>query len=316
MENAFPTAGHAGLSASDGWVAVEPKKAFPNHYQQSSFGFSHTLSDHTLFELPSLIELAERYETHSKGAYWSSVKVKPGDTWETGVERRATLIETIRAVAQADALVILKDVQDDPVLGPTIKGLSQSIVECVGSALRDDLILARGSILVASPHRVTTYHLDGATNFLLQLSGAKRIWVFDQTDRTLVTPEELEAYHSGDLSGAVFNLARQAEGKLYPLDRNRGVHIPSHAPHWAQNGGDVSIALSLNYDLHSIGRCGQIYRVNRRLRRLGLEPTLPGMSKWRDTVKLGVAGIVHAVRKLARTGVTAGSLLGRSLAEL
>jgi hypothetical protein len=49
------------------------------------------------------------------------------------------------------------------------------------------------------------------------------------------------------------------------------------------------VALSLNYDLRSIQRSGRIYAINRRLRRLGIEPTPPGISVWRDRTKLTTA---------------------------
>jgi len=34
-------------------------------------------------------------------------------------------------------------------------------------------------LLIASPRRVTSYHMDSNTNFLFQLHGDKRLTVFD-----------------------------------------------------------------------------------------------------------------------------------------
>jgi hypothetical protein len=65
-----------------------------------------------------------------------------------------------------------------------------------------------------------------------------------------------------------------------------GAHVPSTAPHWAQNGDDVSVAVSLNYDLRSMERLARIHRINRRLRRLGMHPRTPGTNEAIDTTKL------------------------------
>ena len=70
------------------------------------------------------------------------------------------------------------------------------------------------------------------------------------------------------------------------------------------------MALSLNYDLRSIQRSGRIYAINRRLRRLGIEPTPPGISVWRDRTKLTTAKTASMVRRLARHTSAASSPAG------
>ncbi len=92
---------------------------------------------------------------------------------------------------------------------------------------------------------------------------------------------------------------RQNDGVTYALRAGFGIHIPSTAPHGAQNGDDVSAALSLNYDLRSVQQNGRIHALNRRLRRLGMDPRLPGVSAWRDRVKLTTATTIRTMRHLA-----------------
>jgi hypothetical protein len=72
------------------------------------------------------------------------------------------------------------------------------------------------------------------------------------------------------------------------------------APHWAQNCDNVSIALSVNFDLRSIKRLGQIYKLNHRLRGFGLRPTPPGGSVWIDHLKLASAKGAAATRRMLR----------------
>jgi hypothetical protein len=169
--------------------------------------------------------------------------------------------------------------------------------------MSEDVIVGRATILIASPHRVTTYHMDADTNFLFQIAGDKSFSVFDQTDRTLVPEDELDRYHAGDANGAVFKPDRQNDAKTYDLRAGFGIHIPSTAPHWAQNGDGVSVALSLNYDLRSVQRRARIHAMNHKLRRLGIDPAPPGLSRWRDRVKL-MATAIGALRQLSRRAPT------------
>jgi hypothetical protein len=176
----------------------------------------------------------------------------------------------------------------------------EQVVVAVGPALRTDIKTSRATVLIASPRRITSYHIDSNTNFLYQIHGDKRLSVFDPGDRTLITPEELEGYYGGNVSAARYKPERQADAQVFDLHAGSAVHIPSHAPHWAQNLDSVSVALSINFDLNSIERAGRIHRLNGRLRRLGMIPQAPGDSAWRDEIKLGMSALNRGVRRWTR----------------
>jgi hypothetical protein len=275
------------------------KQEIARYYNRKSFLFRHRLSGHPLFQLTSLIELARRHGDQPDFAYWSSGPVDVRDRWEKGADQRRPLLETIAGIAQNDSLVMLKHAEQDAVFGPALNDLLSRMVELAGHRMGEDVIVGRGTILIASPHRVTTYHMDADTNFLFQIAADKSFSVFDQTDNSLVTEDELERYHAGDANGAVFKPDRLNDAKTYDLRAGLGIHIPSTAPHWAQNGDGVSVALSLNYDLRSVQRRARIHAMNHKLRRLGIDPAPPGLSRWRDRVKL-TAMAIGALRQLSR----------------
>jgi hypothetical protein len=137
-------------------------------------------------------------------------------------------------------------------------------------------------------------------NYLFQVAGDKFFAVFDQTDRTLVTDEELECFFNGDLSAAHFKPDREAEATTYDLKAGFGVHVPWLAPHWARNGGQVSIAVSCNFDLASLQRLSAIYKTNHRLRSIGLRPRSPRDPSWRDGAKVFGVQTVSTLRGLVR----------------
>jgi hypothetical protein len=274
--------------------------AFAAHYNHASFLFAHALHENPLFELPQLLELAARRPAESEYAYWSNGRVGVAQRWDAKVAPRRSLADTVAHIEDNDSLVLLKHVERDALLGPTVRGVCERVVELSGHQMRADVLEARGTLLIASPGRLTSYHLDADVNFLFQISGDKWLSVFDQEDRTLTSHEELERYYDGDPNGAVFKEGRQPEARRYDLRGGLGVHIPSMAPHWAENRERPSVALSINFDLRSVNRLGRIYHFNCKLRRHGIQPRPPGAAAWRDSLKLAALSGLGAARRIVR----------------
>lgn len=281
-------------------VIERSDQRFRELVNRANFMFAHKLSGHPLFSTQSLIELAQRRPESPTYAYRSNGQVGVGDRWEKGSARALTAAETIAGIAHNDSLVMLKHLEQDVVFGPLLQQIFDELLESAGPRIRDDVIVGRGTLLIASPRRITAYHLDADVNFLFQIEGDKTMNVFDQTDRTVVTEVELERYFCGDHNGAQYTDSKQARAKCYDLRPGCGVHIPWTAPHWAQNSNNVSVALSVNFDLKSLVRLGRIYQMNGKLRQLGGNPAPPGRSMLRDSVKLASAGALTAVSGLLR----------------
>jgi hypothetical protein len=241
------------------------------------------------FSVAGLIELAKRLPNTNEFVYWSNGPIGVSARWEDGKAEKHSLEDTIRHIAENNSMVILKHVEQDPEVGPILRAFLGQVVDLVGPEMRDDVIVGEALVLLASPNRVTSYHIDAESNYLVQLSGDKTLNVFNPADRTLVTDEELERFHDGDYNGAIYKPERQRDARIYDLRAGFGVHIPVGAPHWVRNGDNVSVALSINYELRSVHKLSQIYKINRRLRRLGAAPTAPGVSRWRDRLKLAAA---------------------------
>jgi hypothetical protein len=87
---------------------------------------------------------------------------------------------------------------------------------------------------------------------------------------------------------------------VFHLQPGDGVHIPVNCPHWLKNDNNVSISLSVNFQYPDSAR-GNLYRANYALRKLGIRPTPPGQSPWRDDFKKAAVGGVVLGRNLLRT---------------
>ena len=279
-------------------ILSDPEGQFPPTYNRSTFMFRHGLSGHPHLQLPSLIDLAGRLEKYD-GCYWSNGSIKVTDGWEKGADRRLSLKETLENIEHNDSLVILKFVLHDPIVGSLFRDVLASIVRLARPRV-EDIVVGRTTILIASPHRTTAYHIDSDVNYLFQVAGDKFFAVFDQTDRTLVTDEELECFFNGDLSAAHFKSDREAEATTYDLKAGFGVHVPWLAPHWARNGEQVSVAVSCNFDLAPLERLSAIYKTNHRLRSIGFKPRSPRDGAWGDGAKLFGARTVSTLRGLVR----------------
>ena len=280
-------------------ILSDPEGQFPPTFNRSTFMFRHGLAGHPLLQLPSLIDLAGRLEKHD-GCYWSNGSVNVSDRWEKGADRRQSLRKTLENIEHNDSLVILKFGVHDPIVGPLFRDVLSSIIRLARLERIEDVLVGRATVLIASPHRTTAYHIDADVNYLFQVAGDKFFAVFDQTDRTLLTDEELERYFNGDLSAAHFRPDREAEATAYDLRSGFGVHVPCAAPHWARNGGQVSIAVSCNFDLASLQRLSAIYKTNHRLRSIGLKPRSPRDGAWSDTAKVLGVRTASALRGIFR----------------
>ena len=267
-------------------------------YNRISFLFEHGFRDHPLFAWSNLLELARRQPQSPAYAYWSNGTVRVDDHWDAAEEHRYSLQDTLLGIETNDSLAMLKHVEEDAVFGPFVRQVQHDILELAGAQMSNDAICARGTLLIASPGRITSYHIDSDVNFLFQIAGDKLFRVSDQSYPAVTSPEELENYFLGDPNGAVFKPERQLDAKCYELRAGCGVHVPCMAAHWAKNLDAPSIALSINFDLRSVVSIGRLYRLNGKLRRLGLNPAPPGSCLWRDNLKTAALDLLEVGRKL------------------
>jgi hypothetical protein len=277
----------------------DQKPLFAGNYNRACFMFDHALHHNPIFDLDNIATLTARLPVDA--VYCSVGVADVGGGWNQGQDPKRHVPDIVRGIANADALVMLKSVDRDPEFGPVFRQVVAELATQVGDHLIEDLDLGRATLLVSSPHRVTAYHIDAEVNYLMQIRGEKQFFVFDGRDRTLVTDVELEAFYAGDFNAARYRHDRQDAATEFNMVPGKGAHVPVNAPHWVRNGDSVSVSLSVNYDLRSNKQVGTVYRVNHRLRRVGLSPMAPGVSPWRDRLKVAAFDGAARARRLSRT---------------
>jgi hypothetical protein len=190
--------------------------------------------------------------------------------------------------------MVLKNVERDPEYRDLLFECLRE-VETRPHPTIHDVGVREAFIFLSSPGSVTPYHMDPECNFLLQVRGLKTMHVFDQDDRSQLSEEELERFFAGAHRNMVFKDAYQAKAKTFNLLPGQGVHVPPTAPHWVQNGPDVSISFSITFQTRLTERRAAVYRFNHWLRRRGWTPRSYGLSPWRDRVKYNCYRILRRI---------------------
>ena len=290
--------------------ASSPSEIAEN-YNRRPFAFRHGLAGNPLFERPRLIALAETILEASgpKTLRWQNSDAPVSQKWGTPLKNdREKVLEAIENLDRSGSWVLLYSVQRDPEYRVLLDGILAELEEVTGEPLSDQITWSDAYIFLASPRSVTPYHIDHESTFLFQVKGRRLANIWDADDRGVLTDREIENYYLGDLGAADYREENQAKAHVFAMEPGTGVHHPVRAPHWFQNEDACSVALGVHFCLRDYDRQARVYQINRCLRGLGMRPTPPGVSGWRDRAKIGTVGLFSSRRPetkndLIRSGI-------------
>jgi hypothetical protein len=289
------------------WITADSAE-FRERFNQKSFEVSHTLANHPLFHLSSLLELAERtLKNRPDDLYYDMGDIQPGQRWNAVPERKFSAVEALRQLENSNAWFIFRSAQRDPAYTELFEKGLKDIKSLAGARIESKIRQEDIIIFVTSPKRVTAYHIDRECNFLLQIRGDKDLYIFDREDREVLPEEEIERFWSVDNNAAVYKGHLQSHAMTYKLVPGVGVHIPVNCPHWLQNGDDISISLSVNFQFVDSMRAN-LYRANYLLRKLGFTPSKPGKAPTIDQAKSAAMTLAMAARRVIRREARGGRI--------
>ena len=272
--------------------------SFDQHFPEQSFGIKHQLTESKLFALPRLIELSQTLpaEQVEYNAGNIAIDQDPSETPRTGL----SVAETIERIETCQSWMVLKYIERDPEYKQL---LDQCLNQVDGYASRclSGLDTRAGFIFITSPNSITPFHFDPEHNFLLQIRGKKIMHTFDKTDRTVLPEENIEDKYINPHAhrNQTFKDELQAKAKTYELMPGDGLYVPINAPHWVQNGDNVSISFSITFLSKQAKRQARLYTLNGFLRqRIGLTPTPVGQSPRLDTLKHGSCLALRGAQRL------------------
>ena len=277
-----------------------PEGVFRKNFNKNPFIFEHNLCGRPAFTLERLERLLELTIPHPELLYWDAGEKRIDQRWNERPGRDFSAQEALRRIRENGAWIILFGASRDREIADLLDASMEQVRELSGYDLFKDTKTRDAYIFITAPHRITTYHMDFQCGFLLQLQGAKELHVFDPADRENVPEVELEKFWTKDTNAAIYKPQYENRAKVIQLVPGIGAHIPVNAPHWLKNGDDISISLSLNFQFKN-SALANIYRSNYYLRKFGLEPTPPGLSTFRDSLKgYGMSIPVEAAKMLKK----------------
>ena len=243
------------------------------------FQIGHDLTQHPLFALPRLLELARQLPEANVeyNAGNIPVSVCPAETPRTGL----SVEETIRRIESCNSWMVLKWVEQDPEYCRLLDRCLDEI-QIYSEKSAPGMKRREGFIFISSPGSITPFHFDQEYNFLLQVRGTKNIHVFP---RSIVTERDIEARFAKEHRNLTFDETYQRTATTFELQPGQGVHVPIAAPHWVKNGNDVSISFSITFQTPASERRATLYRLNGHIRKLGITPAPVGESNARDAIK-------------------------------
>ena len=277
-------------------LEIDPA-TFKSVLGKTSTGVKHHLVGHDLLTLDRLAQLAD-------GLPEPSVEHNIGDlplvAGETAAQRaEASPGEIVRKIDTYRTWMVLKNVEQDPAYRALLDELLDEVAPLVGDA-EGGMQHREAFIFISAPGSITPSHVDPEHNFLLQIRGSKAMNV-GTFDDPAAEQRELERVYAGGHRN-IEQLPDSVE--CFDLEPGDGVYVRPDAPHFVQNGPDVSISLSITWRTAITRRTGRVHRVNKRLRTLRVVPAAPGQRPQVDRVKEVVAradaGVEKVVTKLRR----------------
>lgn len=279
----------------------------------------HALVDHPLLQLPALIALGERLEargsirTHGNDAVAGT---SFGDAPKT-CPNALSAAKTLAAIADAKAWMSLLNVQTDPLYRVLVGDVLDGIRARVGH--RDPGMCYRaGWIFVTSPHTVTPFHFDKEHNFILQISGTKRIYVWDHTDTVVASEQARDRFHH--THGRELLTWREdfrERARVFDLRPGEGAYMPSTSPHMVETHDEPSVTISFTYYTDSTRRDALLHKTHELVRRRGIRLPPVGRTPALDALThAGVATVLGARGLVRRMTGRPVETVGRRFAEV
>jgi len=274
---------------------IDPE-TFRTGFNRRPFTIRHQLANHPLFTLPELAALAQRLPAEAVRYHAGDIPVTQG--LYGGPHNGLSVEETIRRIEECKSWMVLKWVERDPIYREVVNQCLDEIQQ-FSEPLAPGMCVREGFIFISSPSSLTPYHMDPEHNFLLQVRGSKTVHMWDPEDRMVLSEEELEQFFasSGDHNLSYRDEYASKASKI-ELSPGIGLQFPVTAPHYVQNGNEVSISFSVTFETPAAIRRSIVYDFNSRLRRRGISPLPYGRSSLRDFGKFQAYRVLSRARLL------------------
>lgn len=261
------------------------------------FTIGHNLSYHELFSLEKLSELSKSLPEDLVQCFPGNVPVGYNPNTYENASSASHLIEQMH---KCNSRVVLKGVQNIPAYAKLLDDCLCQIEE-YSDLVSQGMALEQCDIYISSPGAVTPFHFDAVHSFLLQVCGQKKVFSFNQDDRSVVGEQRIEEYINGEHRDFLYDDTNRFRAEEFSLKENEGLHLPAFAPHIVENGSEVSISFSITFETTASADRERLHRLNSKLRQFGWSPSEVADSSWRDKTKLTALEMIASVKRIVRS---------------
>ena len=284
---------HPSIYVEADWRGFDPWRIQP---------VRHRLMEHPALQLPALIELGKRLEssggvrTHGSGAtagtsFNHAPKLHPNNQGAAA---------TLADIEHAQAWMSLLNVQVDPPYRDLVDQVLDSLKPHI-DAVDPGMSYRAGWIFVTSPGAVTPFHMDKEHNFILQMRGHKRLYVWDPHDTVAVSEPARDLFHRGHSRDLVqWREELRQRAQVFDLTPGMGAYMPSTSPHMVENGDEPSVTMSFTYYTRATRRDAQLHRTHEAMRRMGIAPPAVGRYPAMDALTLAAARMYAGAKRAVR----------------
>ncbi len=274
------------------------RDTFARDFPERGFLIRHRLVNHPLFDIARLVALAR--ELPAGLAEYNAGDLRPGQDPAATPSNGLSVEETVARIEECRSWLVLKHVERVPEYKALLDACLDEVYPLLGGKLTG-MHTRAAFIFITSPGGVTPFHFDPEHNFLLQVRGQKTMHQFDRHDRSVLPASAIEEIYLNPTRhrNQPFRDEFQSKAQTFTLHPGDGLFVPVNAPHWVQNGPEVSVSFSITFYSDQIEREVRLHKLNGWMRRrLHINPSPVGQSPWVDRVKHGGLMTLRGLRKL------------------
>src|ERR1700716_2390060 len=275
-------------------AAAALRRAFP----LNPSSIRHKLAGHPLLTLPRIAQLAA--ELPRDLIEYNSGKVAISQDPDAIASVDLGPAEGVKSIETAGAWMVLKRVENSPEYRRLLEDTLLSVARARGfnSLLDAGFEQVEGFLFVSSPNSTTPFHLDSEDNFFVHIHGEKFFTIFDNSDRAIVSDDEIERSMTKH-SNLKYDERFASRGTEFHLFAGDGCYVPYQWPHWVRTANNHSISLAITWKTREVRRLNDLHFFNSMLGGVGLPQQPPGKQPARDAIKLAFyRSVVAAIRPL------------------
>jgi hypothetical protein len=291
-------------------VITAANEALRRIFPLKPFAIRHRLSGHPLLTLPRIAQLAS--ELPRDLIEYNSGKVAISQDPDAISSLDLDPIEVVRSIETSGAWMVLKRVEKSPEYRRLLEDTLLLVARARGfnSLLDADFEQVEGFLFVSSPNSTTPFHLDSEDNFFVHIHGEKFFTIFDNSDRAIVSDQEIERSMTKHRN-LKYDERFAPRGTEFHLFAGDGCYVPYQWPHWVRTADTHSISMAITWKTRQVRRLNDLHFFNSMLRGIGLPQQPPGTQPVRDALKLAFYRTVTTAIRPLRASLAMRRLLRR-----